>query len=833
MHDARWQEVKDVLDAVLDRPPEQWSAFLDQVCQDEEVRRRVDTLLAEEREDFLDRPAFTWRRQGDEDPSLQRVDGYRLLRRLGRGGMGEVFLAERAASDFHQQVAIKLVKRGMDTEEVVRRFRAERRILAGLEHPNVARLIDGGTTRDGLPYLVMEYVEGVPLDRYCREHKLSTRQRLELFLEICDAVQTAHRHLVVHRDLKPGNVLVSSQGRPKLLDFGIAKLLQSDSDGAATVTQAAGRMLTPVYASPEQVLGQPVTTASDIYSLGILLFETLTARLPFQRSARLPSAEELSREPPLPSVAVTSDEPASNGFKLHRSPAKLRGELAGDVDAIVCKALAFDPSQRYATVEQLSTDVRHHLGGRPVEARAPSWGYRALKLVRRRRKELMAGAGIFAAALAMAISLIVLMIERRDAAEQRRRFQLEAENNDRLRQFTIETLHAVDPQVNDGKVLGPEEILNLSVENATELFGDFPATEAAIVHGIASVFFGRGDRRRALELFEETLRLRRQAFDEPNWQVAEALNDVGFVRHSQGDYHGAERFYREVLDRPHFGPDGDPVMESLLMDNLAKSLRAQGKMAEAEAFQRQALAIRRRLYSGRGHRDVARSLHNLAILLRQTGHYDEAERHYREALAMHHRIGTSDYEIAATLANLGKLFCEQGRFEEGDKNLRESLARRRRIYGDMDHPQIAYSLREIGVCHQLRGELGKAEELYLSANDIFVQRDEESHPELGIGLRELASLRTERNELAAAEQAIRRALDVYRRRLAPDHWRIADAESVLGGCLLELGRVEEAAPLIERGYLGVRAVRGEPTREVREARKRFERLEALRSTPAG
>src|SRR4029077_6398714 len=321
---------------------------------------------------------------------------------IGRGGMGAVFLAERADDEYQKRVAIKLIKRGMDTDSVLRHFRNERQILASFDHPNIARLFDGGTTENGLPYFVMECVEGLAIDRYCNTHGLSISERLKLFLEVCAAVSYAHRHTVIHRDIKPSNILVTSEGIPKLLDFGIAKLLHTDGDAATIVTATGLRVMTPEYGSPEQLEGRPVTAATDVYSLGMVLYQVLTGRSPYDFKSRSPV--EIARaitetEPKKPSTAIAISD---GSFKSQIPNPKL---LRGDLDNVVLMALRKDPARRYQSAEQLSEDIRRYLEGLPVVARKDTIGYRSAKFLR--RNPILAAAATMCLLLTLAVGWLL------------------------------------------------------------------------------------------------------------------------------------------------------------------------------------------------------------------------------------------------------------------------------------------------------------------------------------------------------------------------------------------------------------------------------------------
>jgi serine/threonine protein kinase len=410
----RWQQIEAVFEQTLELPAEKRSGFLKHRCGgDQQLRREVESLLDSHARagNFIDNRTHFYQEFDEADVPLPQLIGpYRIVRELGRGGMGAVYLAERADEQYQKQVAIKLIKRGMDTDSVLRHFRNERQILAGFDHPNIARLFDGGTTEDGLPYFVMEYIEGLPIDEYCNKHTLALPEYLRLFREVCAAVTYAHRHLVIHRDIKRTNILVTADGVPKLLDFGIAKILQAGDGALPFVTMTGMRLMTPETASPEQVRGEPVTTASDVYSLGVVLYELLTGRFPYRFSSQTPREIERAiteQAPEKPSTAV---------FKNQQSKIINPKFIRGDLDNIVLMALRKEPARRYQSVEQLSEDIRRHLETRPVLARADTVSYRAGKFIRRNKIALAAGSLIL---LSLVAGLIATTWE---ARREKRRF---------------------------------------------------------------------------------------------------------------------------------------------------------------------------------------------------------------------------------------------------------------------------------------------------------------------------------------------------------------------------------------------------------------------------
>jgi len=395
MTPERWKQVEAVFEQAIELPTDQRPAFLQSRCGgDEELRREAQSLLDSHARagSFIEQRSLFISGDGIDEHAAtvtcgQLIGTYRVVREIGRGGMGAVYLAERADEQYQKRVAIKLIKRGMDTDAVLRHFRNERQILASFDHPNIARLLDGGTAGSGLPYFVMEYVEGLPIDAYCETHALPLNERLELFREVCAAVTYAHRHAVIHRDIKPSNILVIDDGAPKLLDFGIAKILQPGGTMEAAATMTGLRLLTPEYASPEQVQGKPLTTATDVYSLGVVLYQLLTGQKPYRLKTGTP--EEISRaiteqEPAKPSTAVGRDAALQRPDSAARCPyhPKL---LRGDLDNIALKALRKEPERRYPSVEQFSEDIRRHLQARPIRARKDTIHYRTAKFVQRNR----------------------------------------------------------------------------------------------------------------------------------------------------------------------------------------------------------------------------------------------------------------------------------------------------------------------------------------------------------------------------------------------------------------------------------------------------------------
>ncbi|HET9804673.1 MAG TPA: serine/threonine-protein kinase [Candidatus Acidoferrum sp.] len=454
MTPERWKQIKEVLEVALTLDVVERQNYLDRTCSgDDELRQEVDSLLAAHQptgKNILDEPLANLISAGSSRSvtSGERIGAYAILQELGRGGMGEVYRAVRADGEFTKEVALKTVRGGYDVASVLERFRNERQILASLDHPNIARLLDGGTSETGIPYLVMELVDGIPIDTYCDSEKLNITARVELFLKVCAAVQYAHQRLVIHRDLKPGNILVTKEGMPKLLDFGIAKILDPTSVSDVTVV----RPMTPEYASPEQIRGEPITTASDVYSLGVVLYQLLTGRSPYQLATRTPqdlSQAITDKEPERPSTAIVRQSKTQPGDAKQRTPqelsetressiGRLQKRLAGDLDNIVLQALRKEPQRRYASVEQLAEDLRRHLEGRPVSARQDSWSYRTGKFVQRHK---IGVAATVLVALTLVLGVVVTAREAKIAEQNRLRAEKRFQDVRKLSNSLIFEIH--------------------------------------------------------------------------------------------------------------------------------------------------------------------------------------------------------------------------------------------------------------------------------------------------------------------------------------------------------------------------------------------------------
>jgi serine/threonine-protein kinase len=748
----------------------------------------------------------------EEDHSGRRIGNYRLIRKVGEGGMGAVYEAERADEQYEQRVAVKLIKRGMDSDAIVRRFRRERQILASLDHPNISRLVDGGITERGEPYFVMEFVEGRPIHEFANEHQLDTHARVELFRGVCAAVAYAHRNLVVHRDLKPSNIMVTPDGTVKLLDFGVARLLRDpESDAGQTLTQAGFRVLTPEYASPEQLRGERVSTTSDVYSLGVVLYELLTGQTPFRlNDSPVAMAKALELEPTRPSEAITVGK---RGALADR--ARLRRLLAGELDNIVLMALRKEPERRYSSVDQLGEDLRRYLEGLPVFAQRDTAGYRLRKLVQRHRA---ASAGAAIVVLVLIGGIITTSWQARRASAEARRAQTERAKAERISTFLQDMLGSADPRAS-GRDVTVAELLGTAGERArTELAAD-PEVLAAVEASIGTSYLGLGLYDEALPLLEDAVRLRRTLPD-AGADLARSLGNLAILYRSRGELDKAEPVAREALELQRNQSPVDTVQLATLVDGLGQLMNSAGRYDEAEQLHREALALRRGVY-GDVHEEIALSLNNLGVVLGQKGDWPAAEPLHLETLEITRKVhGAEHPDVAAAMSTLAFVLAEQKKYDAADTLYRQALDMRTRLLGP-EHPDVAWNTYYYATLLQDKGDYASS---IRYAQQVLALRGRtlpESHAMIGSALQTAGRSYVLWGRPADGEPFLRESLDVRRRFLPTGHWLIASAESVLGECLVARREFRAAEPLLLNAYERLAEALGNDHERARETAQRL------------
>ncbi len=818
-----WQRLDFLVEEALERPPEERPDYLDEACAGEEtLRREVDSLLAVDAaaEGFLEVPAGLAASAAGE-----RIGPYRIERMIGSGGMGVVYLASRADDAYQGKVAIKLLQAGSLVQpSLIRRFHGERQILASLAHPAIARLLDGGTTDDGRPYLVMAYIDGLPIDEYCDNHRLSVRQRLELFREVCAAVHYAHQNLVVHRDLKPSNILITTDGTPRLLDFGIAKLLDPERFPITVEATTGLRPMTPHYASPEQARGGTITTASDVFSLGVLLYRLLAGRMP-HRVAGL-SAVDLERaltdsEPLKPSAAVSAgagapesgaagapEAMAAEEICRRRGvrPVQLRRRLAGDLDNIVAKALRVEPSRRYGSVEQLSEDLRRHLVGLPVLARPDAFGYRLAKFLRRNRLPVaVAAVGlvlvlIFAGAMARQATLTA---RQRDLAEQQRaQAEQQRQRAERVSGFLVEMFEGLNPWQGSGVEVTAREVLERGVDKVEQELPDHPEVRASLQDAIGTVYVHLGLYDDAAPLLEAALATREALLAGDREQghdldVAESLGHLAELQRHRGRYGEAEALCQRALSirERALGSDHPAVAEMLRL--LASLNRSQGRYAEAEEAGARALGIYRQSF-GPEHAEVAATLLAMAGTAARKGERERAQWLLEEALAIDEKVlGPVHPETASVLYNLGNVRLEFGATAEAQVHFERVLASWREALGEV-HPNVAAAHLGLASVARMEGRPVDEERHLKHALELYEQTVGADHPFVAACLFKLGRLQVRLGRSAEAAPLLERSLAIRERRLGADHPWTGETLCGLAELGLSQGRVAESVALCRR-----------------------------------
>lgn len=873
-----FRRVEDLFHRALELDEESRARLLDRECAGEpELRREVERLLAsDERADEgverIDLFAVA------DDPLLgRRLGAWRVVERIASGGMGVVYRAERADGNYEQQAAVKLLRFEAATEEMQRRFELERRLLARLEHPHIARLLDGGRTEHGAPYLVMEYVDGLPIDDWCASERLSLEQRLRLFVQVCSAVHHAHKNLIVHRDLKPNNVLVDRDGFPRLLDFGIARLMEEGEEGLPTHTM--GRALTPEYASPEQLQGLPLTTATDVYSLGVVLYQLLTGRRPWTRTGRSAADWErlVSREQPTrPSAAVgprTREAGETNiAFAAHLSttPARLQRRLRGDLDRIVMMALRKEPERRYESAGQFAEDVESYLAGNPVRAHRDTFVYRARRFVRRNRVAVSFAAllvltlcwGLWASRrerLEAEASAVAAQRAEREARELAEHARVETESFRIISGFLGATfLESISDPSERERVA---RVVAEQAERVRRQYADDPHQRANLLDALGGVY-ARIDRfDSAEELMREALAIRLEHFGERSLEHALSLASLGRLAYRRGEYETADAALGEALRLHRRIPGGVHTDVAVAANDLATVKRRLGRAGEALALHREALALREE-HPGPHSLPVAESNHNLSVVLLDEGEVETAREHAERALAIRERIlGSShpltlqtsivlagvqahlrDYEQAArilrkavegyrarreagteglvnALSNLAAMQIVLGELDAAEATTRESLERLRELYGP-NHPQLATVTSRLALVQARSGRVDEAIETWHEVLRIRRAAYPGDHPIVGRTLTDLASALRDAGRDEDAQPLLREALAILTNGATTPtaERRLAEVRHALGELLSARGNYAEARPLLERALETFESLDGTDAPTTRAAR---------------
>ncbi len=798
-HDPeRWQRQWDLFDRALPLEPAARECLLDEHCGDDPaLRREVESLLEAHGDDDLMREPWVDVRSAFPSGPLPKpeIDRYELLESLGSGGMGQVFSARRADGLHDELVAVKVLKRGLDTDTLIQRFTTERRILARLAHPHIARLLDGGSTHDGRPYLVMEHVEGSPIDHYCDTHRLTVSERLALFQSICRAVHFAHQNLVIHRDLKPSNILISDDGLPKLLDFGIARLLV-ENDPDVSVTDPRSRPMTPQFASPEQILGQTTTTACDIYSLGMLLHLLMCGDLPYRlRPDKAPAEQIRQVRLSRPSHYLTLSRAAGTErlqeicARRDTTLAVLRKTLKGDLDNIILMALAERPEDRYASAEAFADDLERLIKGLPVRARVDSVAYRTRKFVSRHRMAVALGAVILGALMTL-ISL--LWVQSRQLLNERDRVLSENRRATAVSDFLVELFAIPDPTRAQGESITAQRLLERGIAQIETDLASEPEVRGSLMLTMGRSLAGLGLYEEATDLLRRSLELRER--HSPRGEgVAEACLRLGEVLSVTGHYEQAEPLLRRALSIRQQASEPDPAALAEVHLHLGDLSAKTGRFDAADSELTSAAQLAQ---TTEQVELLARILDRHATLLQSQGDSDGALRFFDQALSLYRR-SPAVAGMATCLNNMAWLAAEGADFDRAERLYREAETIQRDLF-DGGHPQLATTLANQGLLSSQRGDFDRAEELLSQALAMYRESLGLVHPKVALTLNNLASIHTQREAFEVAERHYRQALSIQEQSLGNDHADTANTLNNLAQVLALTNRLEQAEALFER-----------------------------------
>lgn len=720
-----WTEIKTIFYKAIELDHTEREKYLNEVCKTVELKNEVLTLIAaHNRSDKFLENAIIPANDIEDNSKLfigKQFGKYKIEQLVARGGMGLVYLGVR---DEHvkQKAAVKIINPGISSSTVINRFKTERQTLANLNHPNISKLLDGGITDDGIQFLVMEYIEGVPIDEYCNKNNLSIKERLELFLKVADVVQYAHQNLVVHRDLKPNNILITDNGEPKLLDFGIAKLLSPEQDRFETVTQRGMWNLTPEYASPEQIRGEAITTSSDVYSLGIVLYKILSGRNPYKINSMFPAEINniiTNAEVIKPSEIVFKKKSENHNAdsydtaissNVEDTNEKIQKRLKGDLDKIVSMAIRKEVSRRYSSVEYFAEDIKRYLNFRPVLAHQDSIVYRTGKFLRRNKTKVIPASIIF---ILINLGLAGILWQGYIAAEERDIAKLEADKANRIKSFLLEMISSPDP-IKDGSEVKVIDVIQKASSKLNVELGSYPQLESEIRALLGNTYQNLGLYDSAFSELIKADKIIRKLYGNKSKETALSLKSIGLVYHYKGDFVNAEKYFKDAIELDR-SVEQEPSFETaLLLDAYGTLLSDMGEYEKSEKITEEALRIAE-LNGQPNDTKVAEIKNNLATSYNYANKLDKAEKLYKESLEVFRKhYGENHIRVSSVINNLAFIYIFKEEHQSAIPLLHEALEIKLKIL-DKNHPDLILAYSNVGSTYFNIGEYDSAEKYMLES----------------------------------------------------------------------------------------------------------------------
>lgn len=803
MQKKRWEKIESIIDEAISLSGIKRYNYIRKACEGDkrlftEVKEILNAMEKSEKTDFLvsfsaDQEDFITELLNTSTRYYENwigktVGNFKITEILGTGGMSIIFKAERTGGSFSQEVAIKLLQRELQTPETIQRFHIEQEILAGLKHPNIAQLYDGGVTREGIPYLIMEYIDGMPVDDYCNKHRLTIDERIQLFRDVCSAVQHSHSNLIIHRDLKSDNILVTSDGIVKVLDFGIAKFLDPAlSEHAVLETRPGQKLWTPQYAAPEQVKNEVPTTSTDIYALGILLHKLLTDTYPLDLKNKTINEIEHSivhDVPVKPSEAINRLEHATDICKKRGlSKGELRKKLAGDLDELVLKAIRKDPDYRYTSVAQLMDDIDCYHQGLPLLAPKDTARYRLRKFVKRNKAVLTS-----IAAILVLIGTIVgyytyqlsLRTEKAELGERKAR---------KTMQVLVGIFRGADPTYQPGKDVTAREVLEKGTAYVRNEIDDQPEIRASLLDALGGIYKNLGEFEEAEPALREALDIRSNLYSGNHIDLAASMHNWADYNMHTGNYGQALSYFQQAAEM-YKSLDNKRKYASSRME-LGWVYYETGNYHKADSLVTGALKINQHEF-GHEHREVARGYQYLAWIQNAQGHYEAADSLFRQALAIRENVYGNDHPLTAqTMQSLGRILYNKGNYETAEQMEMQALAVQRKILNN-DHPEIATTLNILGLVKVRQQDYDEAETLFLEAIDIRERKFGSVHPDVLKSRNDLATVYFYKKDYTRASREFKKVVESNKNLLGETHPEIATGLNNLAMTLQRAGRKEEA-----------------------------------------